>query len=143
VRNQLPNEISALMGQSQVTVPQFQPFSRQGVNAAPVGQYIDSAYQNQVASANAANQGLFGLGGAALSAIPFSDRRLKQDIEPTGYQLAGAPLYWFRYRAHPEEIHVGVMADEVAQLHPDVIHHVGNYDAVDMDLLRSKEINHG
>lgn len=66
VRNQLPNEVAALMGMGQVTVPQFQPFSRQGMNAAPVGQYMDSAYQNQLQSANATNQGLFGLGSAAI-----------------------------------------------------------------------------
>lgn len=66
VRNQLPNEIAALMGQSQVTVPQFSPFSRQGINAAQPGGYMDSAYQSQLASSNAMNSGIFGLGSALL-----------------------------------------------------------------------------
>lgn len=66
VRNQLPNEIAALMGMGQVTVPQFQPFSRQGMNAAQPGAYAQAAYQNKSQQANATNQGLLGLGSAAL-----------------------------------------------------------------------------
>lgn len=66
VRNQLPNEIAALMGMGQVTVPQFQPFSRQGINAAQPGQYMSDAYQNQLQASNAANSGIFGLGSALI-----------------------------------------------------------------------------
>jgi hypothetical protein len=69
LRNQLPNEVAALMGMGQVTVPQFQPFSRQGVNAAPVGQYISDAYQNQLQASNAANQGIFGLGSSLIGLL--------------------------------------------------------------------------
>ena len=69
VRNQLPNEIAALMGMGQVTVPQFQPFSRQGINAAQPGQYMASNYQNQLQASNARMQGLFGLGTAAVGGM--------------------------------------------------------------------------
>ncbi|HEV8164953.1 MAG TPA: tail fiber domain-containing protein, partial [Actinomycetota bacterium] len=132
-----------LMGMGQVTTPQFQPFSRQGVNAAPVGQYMSDAYKNQVASASATNQGLFGLGGAGITALfGASDRRLKEDIEPTGGELAGAPLYWFRYRGQPD-LHVGVMADEVRPLHPDAVVEIGGYDAVNYGLLYSRGNDHG
>jgi hypothetical protein len=72
LRNQLPNEVAALMGMGQVTTPQFQPFSRQGVNPAPVGQYMSDAYKNQLASASATNQGLFGLGSSLIGALPFA-----------------------------------------------------------------------
>lgn len=68
LRNQLPNEVAALLGMGQVTVPQFQPFSRQGVSPAPTGQYMSDAYNSQLQAANATNQGIFGLGGAGLSA---------------------------------------------------------------------------
>jgi len=71
LRSQLPNEIAALMGMGQVTVPQFSPFSRQGIDAAPVGDYISQNYQNQVQAANATNQGIFGLGGSLLGLLPF------------------------------------------------------------------------
>lgn len=64
LRNQPINEIMALMGGSQVNMPNFSPFSRQGISASSPGQYMASNYQNQLASTNAFNQGLFGLLGA-------------------------------------------------------------------------------
>lgn len=138
LRAQLPNEIAALMGMGQVTVPQFSPFSRQGINAAPVGDYINQNYQQQANAANAANQGLFGLGGSLISMLPFSDRRLKEDIAPTGEKLAGVPLYTFHYRADPGVDHVGVMADEAKEIHPDAVHERGGFDVVDYGLLISR-----
>ena len=69
LRNQPLNEISALMSGAQVTLPQFQQFHAQGVNAAPIGQYIGQNYANQANAANSFNQGLFGLGGAMLGGI--------------------------------------------------------------------------
>jgi hypothetical protein len=71
VRNAPVNEISALMSGSQVSVPQFQPFSRQGVDAAPIGQYINQNYANKANAAANTNAGIFGLGGSFLSALPF------------------------------------------------------------------------
>jgi hypothetical protein len=65
LRNQPINEIMALLGGSQVNMPNFSPFSRQGISAASPGNYMASNYQNQLASTNAFNQGLFGLAGAA------------------------------------------------------------------------------
>lgn len=69
LRNQPINEISALMQGAQVNVPQFSPFSRQGIGAASPGGYINSNYQQQAANAAATNQGLFGLAGAGLGAV--------------------------------------------------------------------------
>jgi hypothetical protein len=135
-RNQLPNEVAALMGMGQVTVPQFQPFSRQGVNAAPVGQYISDAYQNQLQASSAANQGIFGLGSSLIGAIPFSDRRLKEQIEPLGTTLAGLPLYSYRFKGGAYAI--GVMADEAALLHPDAVRDRDGFSTVDYGLLHSR-----
>ena len=67
-RNQKLNEINALMSGSQVNLPQFSAFSRQGINAAPIGQYIQDNYAQKSANANAFNQGLFGVIGAGLGA---------------------------------------------------------------------------
>jgi hypothetical protein len=61
-RNQPINEIMALLGGAQVNMPQFSPFSRQGISAASPGNYMASNYQNQLASTNATNQGIFNLG---------------------------------------------------------------------------------
>lgn len=146
LRNQPINEISALMGGSQVTVPQFQPFSRQGVDAAPVGQYIGQNYQNQVQQANNTNSGIFGLGNAVAGALPWaswmSDRRLKESISRIkGRRLAGLPLYMFRYIKELRHLpgydgpQVGVMADEVRKLHPDAVLNVEGFDMVDYGKL--------
>jgi hypothetical protein len=149
LRNQPINEIMALMGGSQVTMPQFSAYQGQGVNAAPIGQYIGQNYQNQMAQTANTNSGIFGLGGAIAGALPWasmSDRRLKQDIVPIDGDLAGAPLYSFRYKAFPYNEHVGVMADEVRGIHPDAVIQIGDYDAVNYEMLKARhegEIHHG
>ena len=121
LRNQPINEIMALLGGSQVNMPQFSPFSRQGISASSPGQYMASNYQNQLASTDAFNKGLFGLAGAAGQvAMMKSDRRLKEDIVPLGPSLAGAPLYLFRYKGRPG-LQIGVMSDEVRAIHPDAV----------------------
>ncbi len=142
LRAQLPNEIAALMGMGQVTVPQFSPFSRQGVQAPPIGDYINQNYQSQLQASNAQNQGIFGLAGSVAKALPwgamFSDRRLKQDIAPIGQTLAGVPLYSFHYRAEPGVDRVGVMADEAREIHPDAVGEFDGFETVDYGLLISR-----
>jgi hypothetical protein len=142
MRNQPINEISALLAGGQVTLPQFQGYQSQGVNAAPVGQYIGQNYAQQSANTNAFNSGLFGIAGLggqiAGNAWGQSDRRLKMDIEPTGETLAGLPLYTFRYKAEPTLEQVGVMSDEARILHPDAVAVINGFDAVDYGLLRSR-----
>jgi hypothetical protein len=68
-RNQPINEIMALLGGAQVNMPQFSPFSRQGISAASPGNYMASNYQNQLASANAMNQGIFSLAGSLAGGV--------------------------------------------------------------------------
>jgi hypothetical protein len=141
LRNQPINEISALMSGSQVSMPSFQPFSRQGVDAAPIGQYISQNYANKANAAANTNAGLFGLGNAALGMFSFSDRRLKTGISAIGKKLAGLPLYFFHFIAplcfEPgyQGVQIGVMSDEARQLHPDAVHVVHGYDMVDYGLL--------
>jgi hypothetical protein len=50
-------------------VPQFQQFSRQGVDSTPIGQYIYGDYANQANQAANTNAGIFGLGGALLGLL--------------------------------------------------------------------------
>jgi hypothetical protein len=144
IRNAPINEIAALMSGSQVSAPSFQPFSRQGVDAAPIGQYIGQNYANQANAAANTNAGIFGLGNAAISAAPWlmmSDRRLKTGISAIGRKLAGLPLYFFHF-IEPlcrlpgyRGVQLGVMSDEVRKLHPDAVHDVGGFDMVDYGLL--------
>ena len=88
--------------------------------------------------ANAAaqkNAGIFSiLGGVGKLALGASDRRLKTDVKPIGGNLAGAPLYTFKYW-QDGTTHVGVMADEVKKIHPDAVHIINGFDHVDYAML--------
>lgn len=69
IRNAPINEISALMSGSQVSVPQFQQFSRQGVDSTNIGSMIYGDYANRANQAANTNAGIFGLGGSFLSLL--------------------------------------------------------------------------
>ena len=69
LRNAPINEITALMSGSQVTLPQFQPYASPQVAAAPIGQYMYGSADINAQNAAAKNQGLFGLGGAAIGLL--------------------------------------------------------------------------
>ena len=75
--------------------------------------------------------GLFGLGSAAILA---SDRRLKTAIRKVGDMFNGLGLYLYRYKGETET-HLGVMADEVAEIMPAaLVWHPDGYDRVNYDL---------
>jgi predicted lipoprotein with Yx(FWY)xxD motif len=81
------------------------------------------------------NAGMFSLAGGAMKMLPFSDRRTKTDIKPIGADLAGVPLYTFKYWGNDMSTHVGVMADEAKVLHPDAVHQIDGFDHVDYAVL--------
>jgi hypothetical protein len=66
LRNQPLNEISALLSGSQVTLPSFNPFQSQGINAPNIMGAVNQNYQQQAQNANAFNSGLFELASAGL-----------------------------------------------------------------------------
>jgi hypothetical protein len=66
LRDQPIREVTGLMSGSMPTLPQFQQYQSQGVNAAQPGNYMGQNYQIAAQNANAFNQGLFGLGGSLL-----------------------------------------------------------------------------
>jgi len=82
--------------------------------------------------------GLSGLIGGALGAwastgFAWSDRRLKRDITRLCTTAAGRALYAFRY-LWSDEVHVGIMADEVADV-PGAVVSIGGFHAVDYRCL--------
>lgn len=146
---QLPlSELSALMGGTQVSQPQFPGYSQMGQVAGPnLSGAAQASYQGQLNSHNAqqASQsslgsGLGGLAGGALgfffggpmggalgasagSSIGgglFSDRRLKRDIRSVGAANNGLTIYSYRY-VWGEKHYLGYMADEVAALYPEAV----------------------
>ena len=75
LRNQPLNEITGLMGSSQINMPQFQGYQGQTIAPAPIFAGAQAAGQNamqnygiQQSAANAETSGLFGLAGAGLGA---------------------------------------------------------------------------
>jgi len=77
---QMPiNEIAALMSGSQIQNPTFSPYQGANVQPAPIanataqeGQFAQNTYNQQVASANAQNAGLYSLGGAGIMGYGLS-----------------------------------------------------------------------
>lgn len=139
LRNEPLNLYSALASGSQVTQPQFRGTGAvAGPNAAPTfaatqasDQRAIDLYNAQLAGSGSAQSGLFGmmgnLGGAAIR--QWSDRRLKTDIEQIGSLSTGLPVYRYKIFGNSQ---IGVMADEVRQIHPDAVtRHESGYDMVD------------
>lgn len=77
--------------------------------------------------------GVKGLGGLTGLLSAFSDRRLKEDISPLGYEVAGLPVYSFRYVWGQDG--VGFMADEVEKIYPEAVFEVSGYKAVDYGMI--------
>lgn len=155
---QLPlQELQALMGGTQVSMPQMPGYSQAGLGQAPnlVGA-ADASYNaalNQY-NANQAQQGGFlgGLGsiagagiGYGLGGLPgvglgsqigagigglFSDRRLKKDIKIIGQADNGLNIYAFRYISGGP-VQIGYMAQEVEKLFPDAVSEQDGYKVVD------------
>lgn len=135
VRSQPVNEISALLGGGQVTLPQFQDPYRQGIEAPPIGDYINDVYQAQLGSYNNMMSGLFGLGGTLLSAL-FSDERLKTAKRRVGYTDEGVPIYTYRYKAGGPTM-MGVMAQDLEEVEPEAVATLpGGVKAVDYGRIR-------
>ncbi len=101
-------------------------------------------YQSNMQEQDQTGSILGGLGGLAAGAVKLaplfaaSDRRLKQDIELVGKDMAtGLNLYEFSYIDDPDLArYVGVMADEVRPLFPDAVQRDANgMDRVDYQML--------
>jgi hypothetical protein len=83
------------------------------------------------------------LGGATQAAgtagklgwSPFSDRRLKTDINRVGTLDNGLPVYTFRYKDDPHQmVFMGLMAQEVEQVHPEAVGERSGFKTVDYEM---------
>ena len=141
LRNQPLNEITGLMGGSQIQMPQFQGYQGSNIAAAPImagaqaaGQAAMDQYGIQSSNANAANAGLYSLAGAGLMAAKFSDRRLKSNIEQVGTHPLGIGIYEYDIFGNRER---GVMADEVLSVMPNAVSvHPSGFMQVDYGMLQ-------
>ena len=142
LRNQPLNEITGLMGGSQIQMPQFQGYQGSNIAAAPVfagaqaaGQAAMDQYGIQSSNVNAQNAGLYSLAGAGLMAGKgFSDRRLKSNIEQVGTHPLGIGIYEYDIFGNRER---GVMADEVLSVMPNAVSvHPSGFMQVDYGMLQ-------
>ncbi len=62
------NQYASLNGLTQIQNPQANAPAQSSIAPAPIGQYINQNYQNQMGAYNNQQQGLYGLGGTALTA---------------------------------------------------------------------------
>lgn len=114
------NEISALMGGSQVQSPQFTNPNTAQMAGTDVGGITNQGYANQMSQYNAQQKQLGGLFNAGGNLLMMSDRRAKTGIERIGQTDSGVPVYTFRYISGGGS-HVGYMAQDLLELQPDAV----------------------
>lgn len=68
---------------------------------------------------------------ALMAALPFSDARLKHNIEPVGKTFDGQNIY--RYDMGDGKTQIGLMAQEVLKRHPDAVGERDGYLTLDYD----------
>lgn len=128
------NTISALMSGSQVNNPQFAQTPQAQVAGADYIGASNNNYQAQVSAQNAKMGGLFGLGGALVKAIPWSDIRLKRNIVRIG-ERKGLPWYSFQYLWSDVQ-HEGFMAQDMIKVIPEAVHlDPSGFYKVDYDMI--------
>jgi len=119
--------------------------TEQAGKTALYNQYLQKqAYPFQVAQflANIA-MGTGALSGSTTTTTQpmpfFSDRRLKEDVKRIGESDEGLPIYKYKYKGDPnEQTHIGFMADEVEQKHPEAVGIAAGYKTVDYDKATSE-----
>lgn len=136
-RNQPINEITALLSGSQVSQPNFINTPQTQIAGTDYqGAVYKSAEMAQQAAAQKAQSksqmmgGLFSMAGSLMGGLMMSDRDTKTDIKKVGKLDNGLTVYSYRYKAGGP-MQIGVMADEVEDVHPEAVHDVGGVDAVD------------
>jgi len=109
-------------------------------NAFKAGGLIGGAGQQSSSTQNS-SKGKPGLGnilGSALSTVAVSDRRLKENIVKMGTLKNGLNVYKYNYLGEKTK-HLGVMADEVAELLPEALGPVINgYNTVDYSKIEMR-----
>jgi len=117
---------------AQYQAEQSYPFQK----ASWLGSIVEGLGSSAGGSSTTTSQGGNGLssifGGAlGLGALLLrSDERSKEDIEPIGKAFDGQTLYRFRYKGEPQT-HVGFLAQEVEQRHPEAVGESGGVKGVD------------
>lgn len=113
-RNQPINELMGIMSGAQVQAPNYVNTPQTSVGGVDYTGLVNQKYQGELASYQSGMGGLFGLGSALVGALPFSDRRLKENVTRIGQTDGGTPIYSYNY-VGGGPVQFGVMADEVPE----------------------------
>jgi hypothetical protein len=139
-RNAPLNEYIGLTSGVQVQNPQFNSQGYQGAQGVDYAGLVNQQYQGQlgnynskVASNNATQGSLFGLGGSLLGATAgtgaagsagwlamLSDERLKENIVKIGSTPAGLGVYEYNFIGS-DKVETGVLAQEVEKAFPHAV----------------------
>lgn len=123
-RNQPFKEFAALLNGSQIDQPTFG--STPGANLADVDYagLVNQNYQNQLqayqSKQDGFNKALGGMFGLAGTAIKYSDRRLKEDVERVGETPDDLGIYKYRYKSGGP-MRLGLMAQDVERKMPGAV----------------------
>ncbi len=134
------NEVNALLSGQQVEPPSFPGFTQAGTGQAP--NYMGAAqagYQGQLdqyAIQQAMMQSLMSGGGNLAAAAFMSDERLKRDVHRLPVEvLPGVPLATWAWRNGPPGRFVGVIAQDLLRVRPDLVTTIDGFLAVKYGLL--------
>jgi hypothetical protein len=138
-RNQPINEISALLGQTQVQNPALTSTGNTQIPTTDIGGLINQNFAQQSQNYQSANQnwqstmgGLLGLGGKLGAAAIMSDERVKENIVPMGAVFSAdengerkkLPISEWSYKGDPAR-HVGPMAQDVEKINKRAVTEIG------------------
>lgn len=122
-RNQPINEISALLGGTQVKDPSWVNADTAQIPTTDYAGIINQDFANRMQAYQAQQAQIGGLlGGIGSLFGALSDRRAKKNIKPAG-RLMGHKLHEYRYKGEPDDAPktIGVMAQEVQKTRPDAV----------------------
>ena len=107
-------------------MPQYTQFTSSAPDIMGMTGSNYASAANAHANQQAGMMGMFGsIGGGMLGLL--SDRRIKRDIKKVGKLHNGLNVYLFRYKG-TNRFMIGLMADEVEEVHPHAVHKSGPED---------------
>ncbi len=116
-RNQPINEVIGLMSGAQVNSPNFVPTQGVSIPNVDYAGLVQQDYANRMGAYNSKQSGIGSILGGIAGLASLSDERAKKDIKQVG------GLYEYRYKGEGKNApkRIGVMAQEVEQVRPDVV----------------------
>ena len=97
-------------------------------------------YNADQAGAYAKKGSMGQMGASGIGAIPWSDERLKDNIEKIG-EFEGHNIYSWDWNDMGKMLgaslnpNVGFIAQEVAEIEPEAVHEIGGFLAVDYSMI--------